>query len=225
MSRLDNRASECAAWLSGVNSQCAAVGSRCLRECAACDRCPRHREFVQPGPEISPRIYGHFIEHLGGVIYDGIWVGRDSKIPNVGGIRKQFVDDMKRDRRAEPALAGRLLRRRLSLARRHRRAAQRPRTYNFWENRMPRGRARGRDQRVRHPRVHASVPARRRRAVCGRERRLRDAAGVSRLGVVLQRARGHAVTRRRARRRTAIRSPSPSSTGASATSRGAAAAT
>lgn len=49
----------------------------------------------QPGAEISPHLYGHFIEHLGGVIYDGIWVGRNSKIPNVGGIRKSFADDMK----------------------------------------------------------------------------------------------------------------------------------
>src|SRR3954471_19915946 len=49
-----------------------------------------------PGPEISPHVYGHFIEHLGGVIYDGIWVGRDSKVANVDGIRKRFVDDMKR---------------------------------------------------------------------------------------------------------------------------------
>ena len=48
----------------------------------------------QPGPVINPHIYGHFIEHLGGVIYDGIWVGRESKIPNIDGIRKQFVDDM-----------------------------------------------------------------------------------------------------------------------------------
>jgi len=47
------------------------------------------------GAEISPHVYGHFIEHLGGVIYDGIWVGQDSKIANVGGIRKQFADDMK----------------------------------------------------------------------------------------------------------------------------------
>ena len=45
--------------------------------------------------EINPNIYGHFIEHLGGVIYDGIWVGENSKIPNIGGIRKQFVEDMK----------------------------------------------------------------------------------------------------------------------------------
>src|ERR1700745_3282691 len=49
-----------------------------------------------PGPLISPHIYGHFIEHLGGVIYDGIWVGRNSSVPNVDGIRKQFVADMKR---------------------------------------------------------------------------------------------------------------------------------
>ena len=50
----------------------------------------------QLGPIIAPHLYGHFIEHLGGVIYDGIWVGRDSTIPNVGGIRKQFIDDMRR---------------------------------------------------------------------------------------------------------------------------------
>jgi alpha-N-arabinofuranosidase len=49
-----------------------------------------------PGAEISRHIYGHFIEHLGGVIYDGIWVGPRSKIANVGGIRKSFVDDLKR---------------------------------------------------------------------------------------------------------------------------------
>src|SRR5262249_49433484 len=41
---------------------------------------------------IAPEIYGHFAEHLGGVIYDGIWVGENSKIPNVAGIRKALVD-------------------------------------------------------------------------------------------------------------------------------------
>ncbi|MES1261066.1 MAG: alpha-N-arabinofuranosidase, partial [Acidobacteriota bacterium] len=46
------------------------------------------------GAEISPHIYGHFIEHLGGVIYDGIQVGKNSRIPHISGIRKQFVDDM-----------------------------------------------------------------------------------------------------------------------------------
>src|SRR5260370_41001978 len=41
----------------------------------------------EPIGTISPDIYGHFTEHLGGVIYDGIWVGENSKIPNIGGIR------------------------------------------------------------------------------------------------------------------------------------------
>ena len=46
------------------------------------------------GP-ISPLLHGHFIEHLGGVIYDGVWVGEDSRIPNAGGVRKALVDAMK----------------------------------------------------------------------------------------------------------------------------------
>lgn len=91
------------------------------------------------GPEISPQIYGQFIEHLGGVIYDGIWVGRNSKIANIDGIRKQFVDDLRgigvpnfrwpggcfadgyhwRDGIGDPA--------------------KRPRTYNYWRANMPDG--------------------------------------------------------------------------------------
>jgi alpha-L-arabinofuranosidase len=45
---------------------------------------------------VSPDIYGHFTEHLGGCIYDGIWVGENSPVPNVGGIRKALVDGLKR---------------------------------------------------------------------------------------------------------------------------------
>ena len=37
---------------------------------------------------ISKDIYGHFSEHLGRCIYDGIFVGKDSKIPNVNGMRR-----------------------------------------------------------------------------------------------------------------------------------------
>jgi alpha-N-arabinofuranosidase len=43
---------------------------------------------------ISPNIYGHFTENLSGVIYDGIWVGETSKVPNVHGIRKALVNEM-----------------------------------------------------------------------------------------------------------------------------------
>jgi alpha-N-arabinofuranosidase len=49
----------------------------------------------EPIGMIAPEIYGHFVEHLGGVVYDGIWVGEESRIPNVGGIRKQIIDALK----------------------------------------------------------------------------------------------------------------------------------
>ena len=47
------------------------------------------------GPVISKDIYGHFSEHLGACIYGGIWVGRDSKIPNTDGIRNDVIAALK----------------------------------------------------------------------------------------------------------------------------------
>ena len=40
---------------------------------------------------ISRNIYGHFSEHLGRLIYGGIWVGENSNIPNTRGIRNDVV--------------------------------------------------------------------------------------------------------------------------------------
>ena len=48
----------------------------------------------EPLGVVSPNIYGHFTENLSGVIYDGVWVGENSKVPNVNGIRKELVDEM-----------------------------------------------------------------------------------------------------------------------------------
>ena len=45
---------------------------------------------------ISPDIYGHFSEHIGGVFYDGLWVGEDSKVENVRGFRKALVDSFRK---------------------------------------------------------------------------------------------------------------------------------
>ncbi len=50
----------------------------------------------EPIGRIDPNVYGHFVEHLGGVVYDGIWVGEDSKIANTAGIRRALVDAMRR---------------------------------------------------------------------------------------------------------------------------------
>jgi alpha-N-arabinofuranosidase len=44
---------------------------------------------------IAPEIHGHFVEHLGGVVYDGVWVGEGSKIPNEGGIRLALIEHLK----------------------------------------------------------------------------------------------------------------------------------
>ena len=150
------------------------------------------------GPEISPHIYGHFIEHLGAVIYDGIWVGRDSKIPNLDGIRRQFVDDMKRIGAPNYRWPGGCFADgyhwRDGIGR-----GARPRTYNFWQDRMPPGLDHtetnqfGIHEFIRLCRPH------RRRALPGRQRGLGVAAGIPRLGALLQRSGEHRVRGGRAR--------------------------
>lgn len=45
--------------------------------------------------KISKYIYGQFAEHLGRCIYEGIWVGEDSDIPNKNGIRIDVVEALK----------------------------------------------------------------------------------------------------------------------------------
>jgi len=49
----------------------------------------------QPGGTINPNLYGQFAEHLGRCIYEGIWVGPDSPIPNTRGIRNDVVAALK----------------------------------------------------------------------------------------------------------------------------------
>jgi alpha-N-arabinofuranosidase len=46
--------------------------------------------------KIDRNIYGHFSEHLGRCIYEGYWVGEDSEIPNVRGIRKDVVEALRK---------------------------------------------------------------------------------------------------------------------------------
>src|SRR5260221_8967414 len=50
----------------------------------------------EPLGTISPNIYGHFTENLGGVIYDGVWVGEDSKVPNQYGIRSALIEQLRK---------------------------------------------------------------------------------------------------------------------------------
>ncbi len=45
--------------------------------------------------KINKEIYGHFSEHLGRCIYEGLYVGEDSEIPNVNGMRTDVVEALK----------------------------------------------------------------------------------------------------------------------------------
>lgn len=47
------------------------------------------------GARIDRNIFGQFAEHLGHGVYEGIWVGPDSKIPNTRGIRNDVVAALK----------------------------------------------------------------------------------------------------------------------------------
>ena len=93
----------------------------------------------EAGATISKHVYGHFIEHLGGVIYDGIWVGQNSKIPNVAGIRKQFIDDMKRIAAPNLRWPGGCFADGYHWRDGIGPLSRRPRTYNYWQNQMPAG--------------------------------------------------------------------------------------
>ena len=59
----------------------------------------------QSGKKINKNIYGHFSEHLGRCIYGGVYVGENSDIPNVNGMRTDVVQALKKI--GVPVLAGR----------------------------------------------------------------------------------------------------------------------
>jgi alpha-L-arabinofuranosidase len=49
----------------------------------------------QPGDVINPNVYGQFAEHLGAGIYEGVWVGEKSNIPNTNGYRNDVIQALK----------------------------------------------------------------------------------------------------------------------------------
>ncbi len=46
---------------------------------------------LDAGARIEREVYGHFAEHLGRCVYGGVFVGEDSPIPNVRGVRSDVV--------------------------------------------------------------------------------------------------------------------------------------
>jgi alpha-L-arabinofuranosidase len=54
-----------------------------------------HIHTDAPIGTISPRLYGHFAEHLGRCCYDGLWVGTDAGVPNEEGFRSDVLDALR----------------------------------------------------------------------------------------------------------------------------------
>ncbi len=68
-----------------------------IRHGAVAQQVDSHIEVLvdEPIGTIAPEIYGHFTEHLGSVIYDGIYVGEESRIPNQQGLRSALIEKMR----------------------------------------------------------------------------------------------------------------------------------
>ena len=49
----------------------------------------------ESGPVVDERLHSQFIEFLGACIAEGIWVGEDSEIPNIHGLRRDTVEALR----------------------------------------------------------------------------------------------------------------------------------
>src|SRR6266446_6110056 len=88
----------------------------------------------EPLGTISPNIYGHFTENLGAVIYDGVWVGENSRIPNVNGVRKELVEQMRKIKASVIRFPGGCFADSYDWRDGIGPADKRPRRTNFWED-------------------------------------------------------------------------------------------
>ncbi len=61
----------------------------------AADKVELAVDASKTGAKIDRNIFGQFAEHLGHGVYEGIWVGPDSSIPNTRGIRNDVVAALK----------------------------------------------------------------------------------------------------------------------------------
>jgi alpha-N-arabinofuranosidase len=73
----------------------AALGSLVAVPAVAAEKVALSVDVSRAGARIDRNIFGQFAEHLGHGVYEGIWVGPDSAIPNTRGIRNDVVAALK----------------------------------------------------------------------------------------------------------------------------------
>jgi alpha-L-arabinofuranosidase len=71
------------------------VSATFLTPAIAQDKIEVSVDASKSGAKIDRNLFGQFAEHLGHGIYEGIWVGPDSPIPNTRGIRNDVVAALK----------------------------------------------------------------------------------------------------------------------------------
>jgi len=69
----------------------ALIGMSLIAPATTAQRVELPVDVSKTGAKIDRNIFGQFAEHLGHGVYDGIWVGPDSTIPNTRGIRNDVV--------------------------------------------------------------------------------------------------------------------------------------
>ncbi len=114
------------------------LASRCVPFAAGVDSAATGARIEvlpdEPLGTISPNIYGHFTENLSGVVYDGMWVGESSKIPNINGIRKELVEEMRKIKPSVVRFPGGCFADSYDWKDGVGSADKRPRRTNFWED-------------------------------------------------------------------------------------------
>jgi alpha-N-arabinofuranosidase len=69
----------------------ALVGAGLTAPSATAQKVELSIDASRAGAKIDRHIFGQFAEHLGKGVYEGVWVGKDSPIPNTRGIRNDVV--------------------------------------------------------------------------------------------------------------------------------------
>jgi alpha-N-arabinofuranosidase len=84
-----------ARWIIGFATSAALAGAPVAAEAPRIDAAVTI-DTTKAGPIIERDVYGQFAEHLGRSIYEGVWVGENSSIPNTRGYRKDVVEALRR---------------------------------------------------------------------------------------------------------------------------------
>jgi alpha-N-arabinofuranosidase len=81
-----------------VQVSCVAGALPAMAHAQDAERCTVTVRSDRSIARINPNVYGHFLEHLGTAVYGGVWVGPDSAIPNIDGIRRDVVEALEKIR-------------------------------------------------------------------------------------------------------------------------------